>query len=107
MCCKDCDEIEKFENSFSEEIPYDVIETGADYEVRFFSREINPDLLKWHWDEQNRLVQAISVKTDWKFQFDNEIPFDIQLGEILDIPEGKVHRIIKGTTDLVVKIVKY
>lgn len=107
MPCKDCEERESFERSFSEEIPYEVIEIGSDYEVRFFSKDVDPNLLKWHWDEQNRLIEVVDIDSDWKFQFDDELPFKIGLGHHIDIVEGNVHRIIKGTTDLVVKITKY
>ena len=40
-------------------------------------------------------------KTDWQFQFDNELP--ISLNKKIFIPKGVMHRIIKGIGDLQIK----
>jgi hypothetical protein len=60
--------------------------------------------LKWHWDEEDRTVEVIG-KTDWEFQFDNELP--IKMDKPIFIPKGAMHRVIKGTKDLQVKITKH
>jgi hypothetical protein len=57
--------------------------------------------LKWHWDEQERIIEPLN-QNDWLFQFDNGLPFPIK--EKINIPAGVIHRVIKGTTDLVIKI---
>lgn len=72
--------------------------------VRTFVSNVDEQELKWHWDEEDRTVEAIG-KTDWEFQFDNELP--ISLNQPIFIPKGKIHRVIKGTKDLQVKIVKH
>ena len=69
--------------------------------IRRFSRDIDERELKWHWDEKDRRVTPMAAN-DWMFQFDNELPFLIK--EEINIPAGKIHRIIRGTVDLVVKI---
>jgi hypothetical protein len=60
--------------------------------------------LKWHWDEEDRTVEVIG-NTDWEFQFDNELPF--RMTKSFFIPKGAMHRVIKGTGDLQVKIIKH
>lgn len=60
--------------------------------------------LKWHWDGEDRLVEPL-CDTDWQFQFDNELPQRIY--KEIFIPAGMIHRVIKGTGELVVKITKY
>ena len=65
---------------------------------------VNPEDLKWHIDEEDRIIEPIE-KTDWLFQFDNQLPFPID--SKIEIKKGTWHRIIKGTGELVLKIVKY
>jgi phage anti-repressor protein len=71
--------------------------------VRTFLINTNPNELHWHWDLEDRWVEAIEP-TDWKFQFDNELP--IEINKQIHIPAGRIHRVIKGTTDLKIKIIK-
>ena len=71
--------------------------------IRTFSPDVNESELEWHWDEEDRLVTPIE-KTDWQFQFDNELPFTIK--EVINIPAGVIHRVIKGSGELKVKILK-
>ena len=42
----------------------------------------------------------------WQFQFNGELPFELKENMIFKIPEGMYHRLIKGKTDLVLKIKK-
>lgn len=74
----------------------------GDYE-RVFSSSVNPLELKWHWDEEDRIIEALG-KTDWLIQFDNGIPSLIE-GEIF-IPKGVYHRVIKGSGDLRIRVRK-
>jgi hypothetical protein len=57
-----------------------------------------------HLDREDRLVES-THNTDWKFQFDNEIPESLN-NEIF-IKKGDWHRVIKGTGDLEIKVIKY
>lgn len=72
-------------------------------DIRTFSTNIDPHELKWHRDEEDRVVVPVG-DNDWMFQRDNMLPEPIK-GEI-KIPKGEWHRVIKGTTDLVVRIQK-
>ena len=69
--------------------------------LRYFSSDTNPDDLKWHYDEEDRVVSVMS-ETDWQFQFDNKLP--INMKEDIIIPKGVMHRLIKGNTDLNITI---
>jgi hypothetical protein len=71
--------------------------------IRTFSADIDEMELKWHWDEEDREIEPIG-ENDWQFQFDNELP--IEINTIIKIPMGQIHRVIKGTTDLKMRIKK-
>lgn len=72
--------------------------------VRTFPVNTDEMDLKWHWDEEDRLIEPLA-ENDWQFQFDNELPMMIY--KQIFIPTGVIHRVIKGTTDLEIKITKY
>jgi len=61
--------------------------------------------LVWHQDKEDRFISILEGK-GWRFQRDNELPMILSKGDKLKIPEGQIHRILKGTTDLVIKIEK-
>lgn len=65
--------------------------------IRTFYHDIDDDELKWHIDYEDRLIKPLN-ENDWKFQFDNELPINID-GEIF-IKKGIWHRIIKGKGEL-------
>ena len=71
--------------------------------IREFSQDTDELNLIWHMDDEDRTI--ISIKeTDWMFQFDDELP--ISLNSPIFIPRHRVHRVIKGTKDLKIKIIK-
>jgi len=71
--------------------------------IRTFPVDIPEEELKWHWDEEDRIVEAIG-ETDWLFQFDNCLP--INFNAPINIKAGVIHRVIKGSDHLIVKIIK-
>jgi cupin superfamily acireductone dioxygenase involved in methionine salvage len=73
------------------------------FHIRTFSSNLTEMELKWHFDEEDRIVLCEN-DTDWMFQMDNELPIKIKKNTPIFIPEGTYHRIIKGTGDLVVKV---
>ena len=72
-------------------------------EIRVFCQSVDEIELKWHRDLENREVVSIEF-TDWKIQLDNKLP--ASLNSPVKINAGTWHRVIKGTGDLVVKIIK-
>ena len=88
------------------ELPFEeiVISTGAtDTVIRKYSSEFDSEEFKWHWDEEDRTIHSIN-ETDWMFQFDNELP--IRFDGKLEIKKGVWHRLIKGNSDVRIKIKK-
>ena len=83
--------------------PYINIETTDNYIIREFSQDIDELDLIWHMDDEDRTIIAIG-ETDWMFQFDDELP--IPLNSPISIPRHKVHRVIKGSGNLKLKIIK-
>jgi hypothetical protein len=81
-----------------EKLPFD--EKG---QLRTFSSDVDPEELKWHRDREDRTVTPID-KNDWFFQRDNCLPEPIN--KPIFIAKGEWHRVIKGTTDLQVKVEK-
>ena len=72
---------------------------------RTFKSDLKDEDLKWHFDDEDRIM-IVTHETDWKFQYDNQLPIDLELNTSYTIPKGVYHRLIKGTGDLEVKILK-
>lgn len=75
------------------------------FHIRTFSEHVDDEDLKWHWDNEDRIV-VCEYDTDWSFQMDNQLPVKILKNKPIFIPEGEYHRIIKGTGNLTVKVKK-
>ena len=73
-------------------------------EIRIFSKDAKSEELIWHVDLEDREITVLSG--DWLFQFDNELPFELNIGSKLLIPKGQWHRVIKGSIDLKIRIIK-
>ena len=87
-----------------EKLPFsELIKEG--YYFRTFDSNINEQELKWHWDNEDRIV-VCEHDTDWLFQRDNELPHPIEKDTLIYITEGEYHRIIKGTGNLTLKVKK-
>ena len=70
---------------------------------RVFESDV-PDIeLTWHRDKKNRKVYVVSG-FDWKFQYDNELPFSLKEGDMIAIDKMRYHRIIRGSTGLILRI---
>ncbi len=84
--------------------PYTEEQINKNTYLRTFSAETPETDLIWHLDRENRVIEAIH-NTDWKFQFDDELP--LSLNNLITIPKNTFHRIIKGTDDCTIRITKY
>jgi hypothetical protein len=71
--------------------------------IRVFCEQLEDKELVWHRDKRDRTVEVISG-TGWKFQYDNNVPFELYEGMVLEIKAYSYHRILKGTTDLILRI---
>lgn len=70
---------------------------------RVFTSDTDEMELIWHRDAEDRTVEALHA-TDWQFQFDNELP--ISFDKPIFIRKERIHRVIKGTGDLKLLIIK-
>ena len=84
--------------------PYTEEQTDTNTYLRIFSADTPETDLIWHLDREDRVIEATHF-TDWKFQFDDELP--VSLNNLITIPKNTFHRIIKGTDDCTIRIKKY
>ena len=84
-------------------LPFQETKINDNEFIRVFSQDTGSGEFMWHRDREDRIVESI-VETDWMIQIDNELPKVIE-GEVF-IPMGVYHRLIKGTNDLKIKLVK-
>lgn len=82
---------------------YSDSDISQDILVRQFIESIDPIELKWHRDDEDRTIVSIN-ETDWMIQLENRLPQN--LNSPVFIARGEWHRVIKGTGELNVKIVK-
>jgi len=77
---------------------------GEDFFYRVFDvKAMVDEELVWHRDRADRDVYVVEAN-GWKFQFDNEVPFEMQEGDTIHIKKMDYHRILKGHDRLVIKI---
>ena len=72
---------------------------------RRFALDVHDEELVWHRDRRTRFVTVLEGK-GWKFQYDNQLPKEIGPGSTIHINQTSYHRLLKGTTDLVVRIME-
>jgi quercetin dioxygenase-like cupin family protein len=85
--------------------PYTNTVISTNTVVREFSQDTDPMSLVWHQDEEDRTIEILEGE-GWQLQRDNELPLALQKGDIIFIPMGQIHRVIKGNTDLKIQITK-
>ena len=83
-------------------VPYQQV-TQDNIKTRKFTLDVDSEELVWHRDEKDRHVTILEGE-GWEFQLDNELPLELKKGDCIFIPNQAYHRIIKGTTDLVIHI---
>jgi len=71
--------------------------------IREFSQNTDSSEFIWHKDKEDRIVESIG-ETDWLVQIDNELPKKIK-GQVF-IPKETYHRVIKGNSNLKIKLTK-
>ena len=82
---------------------YKDIDISDSETIRTFGESIDPIELMWHRDLETRRVITMEP-TDWKVQLENNLP--VSINDAIIIPAGTWHRLIKGSGELVVKIIK-
>lgn len=97
-----CPEAEIFSGNIMN--PY-IDEQSEEYFIRTFQSDTDDEELVWHRDRNDRTVKVVKGE-GWQFQFDNELPFNLNVGDELFIKAMDYHRLIKSdsATQLVIKI---
>ena len=83
-------------------LPFQETKLSDNEFIRVFGQDTDSGEYMWHRDREDRIIESIE-STDWKIQIDNELP------KVIDkvfIPMGVYHRVIKGTGDLKIKLIK-
>ena len=73
--------------------------------MRLFDADVKSEDLVWHRDKEDRTVEVMEGE-GWQFQFNGSLPFDLTEGRKFKIDKDMYHRVIKGKTNLVLKIKK-
>lgn len=71
--------------------------------VRTFYPDVDSQELVWHQDLKDRIITVIK-SGDWLFQKEDELPIKLVNRQTLFIPKNSWHRVIKGTSELIVEI---
>lgn len=85
-------------------LPFKETTLGDNIFIREFYQNTDSGDFTWHRDLEDRVIESIN-DTDWLIQIDNELPKKIE-GKI-EIPKGIYHRLIKGSGDLKIRLIKY
>jgi len=79
-------------------------EISKDIYVREFPSFTHPNQLKWHMDDENRIITS-QTPTSWQFQLEDQLP--VSLDQPIFIARHQWHRLIKGEGPLILKIKKH
>ena len=88
--------------------PFEDFEKSAYDNVftRVFKEDVEKDQLIWHKDKKSRVVKVI-YGTGWKLQMDNDLPFELEVGQNYHINKEEFHRLHKGNSELKLEINEY
>ena len=85
--------------------PYRDIQLEDNSFFRVFEHDCEDEEFHWHRDRRDRKIEVVHGK-GWKFQFENKMPIEMQEGDTINITQMDYHRILKGDTNLILKIVE-
>jgi len=85
--------------------PFEEQQVDSQLFIREFSADVDEMELIWHTDREDRVVSVIEGN-GWKFQFDEQLPFEMIDDIDIVIPKGIIHRVIKGKGLLKIKVFK-
>lgn len=102
------DQLRKFASTDHEGLPAkkESVPYSESDDIRTFDESVDIHELVWHRDREDRRVTVLE-STGWKFQRDNELPRPMVPGQVLFIPEGQWHRVVKGRGPLKIKVEKF
>ena len=76
--------------------------------IRIFDSSIPDHHFEWHRDKKDRTVNVLYSKGEWKFQFDDALPFVLKAGDEIKIRKESFHKLHKSKNGiLVISILEY
>lgn len=86
------------------------ISSGRPYvdngDIREFDVTLSQEEYVWHRDFGDRKIEILSGQ-GWQLQYEGCLPTLLQEGRCYFIPDMEYHRLIKGESDLIIKMYKY
>ena len=86
-----------------DDFPFKQVRLTENIVRRTFTMDVDPSELVWHMDREDRVVGVLEG-TSWYLQMDNELPKKLIEGKEYFIPKMSYHRIIRGTSNLILEI---
>tara|TARA_R110000796_G_scaffold192286_3_gene308986 strand:+ start:795 stop:1073 length:279 start_codon:yes stop_codon:yes gene_type:complete len=85
--------------------PFEEEIVGPRLSVRTFDPHYDSEEFVWHRDRQDRIITVIDPG-GWKFQFENDLPMDLEENFTFKITKGTYHRVIPGDDYLEILVEK-
>lgn len=84
--------------------PYYDSEKANNKWIREFKPNTDSHELVWHRDHNDRIVKVLDGQ-GWVFQMDEQVPYELRKGDVLNVPKQTYHRLFKaGDTTLRIEI---
>lgn len=83
------------------------IQINDDTFIRVFDETIDDKFFEWHRDKRKRSVFVVASGSGWKFQYDDQLPFNLTKGQTINIEKEVYHKIYKGKGELVIYVQEY
>tara|TARA_A100001515_G_scaffold136750_1_gene128774 strand:- start:1541 stop:1840 length:300 start_codon:yes stop_codon:yes gene_type:complete len=88
------------------DLPFEEQYVADKVSIRVFSELVDPEELKWHQDDETRLIEVIEAG-GWFIQYDNELPMPLKENKTYLVRKGEWHRVLKGHGNLKIKIERW
>lgn len=86
-------------------LPFTERRVGHKTFLREFKHDVISEELVWHMDRENRTIEVVRGE-GWYLQLDNQLPVLLETKKKYIIPKMKYHRLIKGDSDLLIRLYK-
>ena len=76
-----------------------------DGDIRIFDVNQPAEEYVWHRDREDRVIHVLEGG-GWNFQFEDDLPFELEKNDHVIIPVGMYHRVIPGSGELEILVEK-
>lgn len=87
------------------EFPFEEQKVGPNLFIRTFSPDTDLMEFVWHRDREDRVIHVLEGG-GWKFQYEDDLPFELEKNDHVIIPMGMYHRVIPGQGELEILVEK-